>query len=177
VNTYPPGGKVGAKEYEAAMAPLMKVQPAYVCLDDGYKALKKKDATTALSLAQKGLKIEPKEGHLYNLAGKAQVKLKQLYDALESFNKAIGLNPHYYDYYLERGQLKYQMGDSSGAKKDLDKSKEMLPSAEAYLTLGYIALDQGNRDEAIANFKVAAQADSPAGAEARAMLKKLTGES
>ena len=146
VNSYPSGGKVGAKDYEAAMAPLMKVQPAYDCLNDGYKALKKKDAAAALSLAKKGIKIEPQEAHLYNLEGKAEVKLKQFHDALASFNKAISLNPNYYDFYLERGQLKYQMKDSVGAKKDLDKSKELLPSAEAYLTLGYIALDRGNRD-------------------------------
>jgi predicted Zn-dependent protease len=170
---YPSGGKTGVKEYENEMKGLRKAQPAYDDLDNGYRALKEGKNDKALALANEGIKIEPREAHLYNLKGKAELKLRRLQEALASFNRAVELNGDYFDFYLERGNLKYQLGDLTGSEKDLKKSNGLLPSAEAYLTLGEIALLRENKNEAVGYFKIAAQSDSEAGEKARKELEKL----
>lgn len=173
VDSYPPGGFIGAKEYENAMKDLRKATPAYQDLDHGYAALKKRAYEKALTLAKDGIKIEPREAHLFNLKGKAEVELKRPTEALASFNKAIVLNPDYFDFYLQRGNVKYQLGDLNGSQKDLETSNTLLPSADAYLTLGEIAWVRGDEEKAVGYFSVAAQAHSDAGEQAREHLSKL----
>lgn len=171
IDTYPPGGFTGAQEYENAMRQLRKAAPAFQDLDLGYAALKKGAFEKAHVLAKDGIKIESKEGHLFNLKGKAEVELKRPQEALASFNRAIELNPDYFDFYLQRGNLKYQLGDLTGSEKDLAASNTLLPSADAYLTLGEIAWIKGEEERAMDYFRIAAQAHSAAGAEARKKLE------
>ncbi|HSW86786.1 MAG TPA: M48 family metalloprotease [Rhabdochlamydiaceae bacterium] len=160
VAQYPAGGETGAKEYEKAMERIKKDQDAYDNLDRGYEALTKGKAQQALALAQKGIDLQPREGHLYNLKGKSESSLGQYGEALESFSRAIKLNPNYFDFYLQKGLLEYKLGDDHSAKSDLRISTELLPSAQAHYTLGQIELKQGYHVEALRHFKIAAQADS-----------------
>ncbi len=155
------------------MKDLHKATPAYQDLDLGYAALKKGAYEKALTLAKDGIKIEPREAHLFNLKGKAEVQLKRPTEALTSFNKAIALNPDYFDFYLQRGNVKYQLGDLNGSQKDLEASNTLLPSADAYLTLGEIAWVRGDEEKALGYFLVAAEAHSEAGEQAREHLNKL----
>ena len=177
VAEYPPGGKKGCAEYQEAIAPLIKDKPAYEDLDGGYKALLSKQYKQAYDLAVSGIAIEPKEPHLYNLKGKAEVELREYNDALASFTQAIDLYPDYFDYYLQRGRLEYKMGDYTLAKLDLDKSNELLPSADAYYFLGQVALKEGNNSLAQQYFSYAAQANNASGQAARTQLGKMQGSS
>jgi predicted Zn-dependent protease len=171
VDSYRPGGFIGAKEYESAMRELRKAAPAYKDLDLGYAALKKRAFEKAHTLAKDGIKIESKEAHLFNLKGKAEVHLKRPQEALASFDRAIELNHDYFDFYLQRGNVKYQLGDLRGSEKDLATSNTLLPSADAYLTLGEIAWIKGDEEQAVDYFRIAAQAHSAAGEEARKRLR------
>jgi predicted Zn-dependent protease len=127
VRAYPQQGRLGASEYAIAMETLWNTQAAYEDLDAGYAALQAQDPREALRLAEAGIAIAPKEGHLYNLKGKAEVELCLYRDALESFTQAIARNPDYFDYYLQRGRLRNLLGDPWGAREDLTRSAALFP--------------------------------------------------
>jgi predicted Zn-dependent protease len=131
---YSSSGFVGEKEYQKVMARLKKVWPAYEAEERGYKLLYRQDAEAALSQAEKAIEIEPREGHFYNLQGKALIALGRYEQALRSFTTAIDRNPNYFDYYLQRGLLKKRMGQNG--KMDLQRSFELLPTQQAYDALG-----------------------------------------
>lgn len=131
---YPKGGYIGEKEYQRAIARLTKTKPAYDLMDRGYKLLFRGDPTAALSQAEKAIDIEPREGHFYNLQGKALVELRRYNDAMKAFDIAIDRNSNYFDYYLQRGLLKKRLG--LNARPDLQKSFDLLPTQEAYDAMG-----------------------------------------
>ncbi len=173
VALYPKGGKQGVKEYETALAGLTHDEPAYEKLDKGYAALVKNKPEQALFFADEGLEIEPREPHLYNLKGKALAKLERSKDALTAFNRAIELDPDYFDFYLQKGLLEMKMGDLALARLDLDKSRKLLPSAEVHYALGEIDLQRGRPRDALAHFQIAANVDSPIGHRAKEQLAAL----
>lgn len=168
--SYPPVGFMGVEEYQKAIAPLKKAQEAYDALDKGYECLGNHNFEGALYLAERGIKIEPNEAHLYNLKGKAQLALRNFDDALQSFDKAIQLNNDYFDFYLQKGLVEQRLGYKELAKQDLTLSASLLPSAEAEYALGQIYTQEGNRKEALKHFQIAAQADTKSGAAARENL-------
>lgn len=171
--SYPAGGKIGSKEYEKVMARLKRDKPAYEDLDNGYLALVKGDLKEALSLAERGIKVEPKEAHLFNLQGKVELALGMKDEAMSSYTKAISLNSHYFDFFLQRGLLEYRQGELEAAEEDLKKSVDLLPTAEAHNALGNIALKQGRRQEALAHFQIAESATGSAANSARQSAKAL----
>lgn len=174
---YPKGGFRGKEEYQAAIAHLKETKPAYDDLDKGYEALSCGNPIQAIVFAHQGIEIEPKEGHLYNLKGKGQVQLKDSQKALRLFDQAIECNPNYFDFYLQRGLLKQSLGQFSSAYRDLERSNELLPSAEAHLALGEIALKEGRREDALYHFQVAGQADNVYGRKALQELNSLKSSS
>jgi predicted Zn-dependent protease len=167
---YPKGGIRNRQEYEKAIAHLKETAPAFHKLDQGYAALVKGRAPTALRLADEGIAIEPREGHLYNLRGKAVAKLGNPKEALDSFDQAIRCNPYYFDFYLQRGLMEQKLGQYHPAQIDLERSVRLLPSADAHYGLGEIALAQGHQQNAYYHFRIAAQANSPTGEQARQRL-------
>lgn len=170
---YPQGLYWGWDAYREAIQYLTETKQAYLDLDEGYLVLKQGRAQQALTLAEKGLQIAPKESYLYNLKGKAQVQLRDLQGALNSFNTAIALNPHYFDFFLQRGLLKQKLGDWRGAQADLQQSEQLLPSAQAEYALGVIALQNHDRNAAIFHFKRASLNPSETGVAARQQLHRL----
>ncbi len=168
-----PGGFFGWQEYDEAMAQLFAAQGAYEDLDAGYLALKERRASKALFYAEHGIKIAPREAHLYNLRGKAELMQQDERAALASFSTAIDLNPDYFDFYLQRGLLKMKMGSYASARADLLKSEELLPSAEAEYALGNLCLQDSDRQGAVLHFRRAAKNPSSTGRAAQEQLSRL----
>lgn len=165
------GGVWNEKEYQEAISDLKKKKSAYEDLDNGYAALKRGDHTEALSFAEKGIARFPDEAHLYNLKGKAMLLQDDFEGALKAFDQAISLNPDYFDFYLQRGLVKEQMGQSG--RTDLEKSLQLLPSAQGEYALGLIHLKQGRHTNAIVHFQKAANHPSEIGEAARQQLSLL----
>ncbi len=165
--TYPPGGFLGIQEYAEATERLHQDIPAYEKLDKGWNALDNGNPYKAERLAIEAIAIEPNEALFYDLQGRAQKTLKKKEEALLSFDRAIELNPTYFDFYLQRGLLEKEDKAYVLAKLDLEKSISLLPSAEAYYALGEIAQAEGRSQDALKYFQIASKAPSSAGNRAK----------
>jgi beta-barrel assembly-enhancing protease len=156
------GGTLGRQVYQRMIAELKRSKPAYAAYDEGVKLLDKQPAN-ALKLADKAISIEPKEGLFYGLRGDAYYKLKDLKKARMAYDRAVSLSPGFFRPYLQRGVVRSQLGDDSGARSDLRKSLQLLPTADAHYYLGRIAQAEGDRRAALAHFQTAAGSSSAAG--------------
>jgi len=57
--------------------------------------------------------------------------------AIQDYDKAIELNPKYFDAYYERGEIKRITADVKGAIEDFDKAIQIAPDhAETYYKRG-----------------------------------------
>ncbi len=162
----------GSEEYLLAMEPLIASKAAYDAHDAGQEALDK-DPAKAARLAKEAIDKEPREAQFYGLLAKALAVQNRRADAMTALNQAIKLQPDYFDYYLSRGRLRKAMGDAEGARTDLARSIQLLPTASAHAALGQLALSAGRTAQAIPHLRAAATADTPEGHRARQALIRL----
>ncbi len=85
----------------------------------------------------------------------------------------MALNPDYFRPLLIRGIVRRDAGDAKGAARDLQRSVELLPTAEGYYGLGRAVAAQGQRDQAIGYYRNAAVSKSNAGKLAGLQLARL----
>lgn len=163
----------GREEYQAAIKTLLSQKQAYEYHKKGEKALKKKSHSTAENYANQAIESLDNEALFWNLKGKVLLAQKHSKDALTAFNKAIDLNPNFFESYLKRAECKKLLGDTAGAKSDAQKSIQLLPTGEAHEILGRIALQNRDKKRAMYHLQIASQANSPAGYRAKKLLQAL----
>jgi Flp pilus assembly protein TadD len=77
--------------------------------------------------------------------------------AIESFNRAIALNPKDAEPYSDRGNAKSDTGDNQGAIEDYNRSIALDPNnAKAYANRGLVKSKMGDKKGAILDLKKAA---------------------
>ncbi len=163
------GGKLGRQIYRRMIAGLKRSKPAYEAYDSGVKALKKEPGK-ALKLADKAISIEPREGLFHGLRGDAYHRLKELKKARLAYDRAVQLNPGFFRPYLSRGLVRSQLRDEAGARRDFEKSLQLLPTADAHYQLGRLADGRGDKRAALKHYKAASGSKSTAGRAASRAL-------
>ncbi|WP_455211363.1 M48 family metalloprotease [Kaarinaea lacus] len=166
-------GKLGEQEYQTRIAHLIKTKPAYDAMDQANKALKDNDPEKALALADKAINIEPRESQFYGLKGDVFAMKKQWSKAEDFYTTALEKNNQFFLFYLQRGLTREKLNKLNGAKTDLTKSIELLPTAPAYATLGDIALKENDTKAAKEYYAKVASNDSELGKKAATALAKL----
>jgi len=170
---YPAGGEDGRRNFKARLAHLDKTRPAYAAYDKGRKALADGDLALARQLAVKARKLEPREGHFEALLGDIEHKRGNNRTALAHYGKAIRLNDGFFYYHLQQGIANEQLGNRQQAKQELDTSIKLLPTANAYNSLGNIARQERRYQEAKQYYAKAAQDNTATGKQAYAALVEL----
>ncbi len=171
--TLPKGGEIGSVRYQEKIAHLLKTKPAYAAYDKGREALAKGDLTSASRLAQQAIALEPKEAIFYGLLGDVEQKKKQFGAAIVQYDTATRLNPNLFYFYLQRGKVNEQLNLVTQAQADLKYSVKLLPTAEAYNSLGNLAQKAGHLDEAKAYFAKVASNQGELGQQAYGALVDL----
>ena len=169
----PATGELGAERYQDKIAHLKKTREAYEAHDKGREALSKGKTEEALALAKQANRIEPGEGQFDALVGDVYLSQQQYQQALTNYDNAVKDNDKFFYFYVQRGLAKEKLGDQTGARKDLEKSTDLLPTATALNALGNLSLAQGNRQKAIQYFKEAVTSDSEPGRQAARSLVTL----
>jgi tetratricopeptide (TPR) repeat protein len=78
------------------------------------------------------------------------VGLRRLPEALEGLNEVIEVDPYYPDYYLDRGNIRYRMGQYEEALADFDTAISLGPPfPEAQYNRAELLMDAGAEDEAL----------------------------
>ena len=166
-------GEIGTDRYQSRIAALVRRKPAYDAHDEGRKALSEDRLDEALDHAQQALKAEPREGHFHALRGDIRFKQRRFDDAKINYTRAINNNAEFFYYYLQRGLVAQQLGESNAARQDLEASVRLLPTATAYNALGGLAERGGNVDGAIQYYRSAAGSQSEVGKAASTSLARL----
>ncbi|MBX2883255.1 MAG: M48 family metalloprotease [Granulosicoccus sp.] len=170
--TLPKGGTVGRDSYRKAMARLMRSKPAYDAYDEGNK-IYKSNKSKSVALVKKAIRLEPKEAMFHAALGDIANNEKKYKTARTHYNRAIKLDDDYFYYFLRRGQVNQLTKNYSAAKRDLNKSIELLPTADAHALLGETALGLNDRATAVNQFKIAARDRSAVGQAAYGRLMQL----
>jgi predicted Zn-dependent protease len=169
----PPGGTMGVERYKAALAKTMTVKPAYDAYDEGRKALAEKKTADALALAEKAIGLFPDEADFYALRGDARAVDGKFDMASKNYDSAIKRRDDYFYYYLRRGLARKELGQTAGAKTDLERSIEMLPTGPAHYVLGDIEAEQGNEQKAMEHYAIVAKSGGDIGTAATQKLQRL----
>jgi len=158
--TLPRGGDIGRERYRQKIAYLKRVQPAYDAYDEANKAVIDGEEELAQEKLNLALSIEPRESLFHLLQGDIHALNENPKRALRSYSRALDDNPGFFYGYLRSGQMQYKLDEPKPARSNLDKSLELMPTAEAHYLLGMLDKDQGNTSSAVEHFKIAAQSES-----------------
>ena len=167
------GGELGERRFSNAIARLKKTRPAYKALDEGRVALSKGSSRKAVALADKAIRIEPREAAFYGLRGEARAEAGNHRAALTDYDKALRLDDRFFYHYLKRGESRLVLDDRRGARSDLQKSVELLPTANGYYALGQLEQRNGNYRQAKSYYAKAAGSRSKAGVAASKALVRM----
>ena len=167
------GGERGEARYQSKIAHIKRTKPAYESYDKGRKALAEGNISEARQLARQAVRAEPREGHFHALLGDIELENNQPQAAKNHFNKALGLNDQFFYYHLQRGLINEQLGSRGPAKRDLENSVRLLPTANAYNSLGNIAKVEGDYQKAKSYFTKAAGDKGEPGKQAYGSLVEL----
>ena len=158
--TLPEGGEMGRERYREKIAYLKRVQPAYEAYDEAKKALADDNPGLAQEKLNKALAMEPRESLFHDLQGDLYALDDRDERALASYQKAIRANPDFFYGYLRAGQMQYSLNQAGPARKSLDKSLGLMPTAEAHYLLGMLDKEQGDMSSALEHLQTAAQSES-----------------
>ena len=175
--TLPSGGIEGRQRYEQMMARLIDSKPAYEAYDEARQAVADNRLKAARRLVQQAIDSEPREGHFYALLGDIEADEDDLNAADRAYDQAVNLNPNFFYPLMRSGVINERQGRIAKAKRRLNRSLELLETAEAYNTLGAIAEREGNLQQAEDLYARAAQDSGAAGQTALTSLVSLRSKS
>jgi predicted Zn-dependent protease len=169
----PPGGEMGAEEFQRRTAYLRRVQPAYEAFDEASEAVSEERLDDAQERLDEAMALEPRESLFHALQGDIHALNKKPERALASYEKAIQAHPELFYGHLRSGQVAYRLDRHEQARSSLHRSLELLPTAEAHYLLGMLDREAGDLDSALSHFRAAADSQSPAGQQAARELVVL----
>lgn len=167
------GGETGQERFAARTKVLRDTKPAYDKYDEALAAARKKDFSTAKSLAGDAAKRLPREAKFHELLGELELAQKNPQAALPHYQKAIELNPNYFGSFLGAGVAQFQTGNKAKAEEWLTKSAQLLPTAPAAYYLGNIARERGDANKAMEYYRAAASSNSQIGQLAAAEFVRM----
>lgn len=168
-----PGGKRNKAEFERAMAQLRRDQPAYEDYEEAQKAASEQEYGRAMTLVQQAIDHQPRENLFWELKGQLHMQEDKPDEAIAAFDRSISANPEFFRPLVYRGVVHKRQGDAQQARRDLEASEQLLPTQLASYHLGELAMDRGDRSEAVSYFQRAAQGGGALGDAAQEKLNQL----
>lgn len=168
-----PSGARNKAAFDRAMAQLRRDAAAYKANTDAMQALQKEDLTAALSLVDKAIAGQPKEGLFWQTKGQVLFKQGDKKGAETAFSKTIANNPDLFSGHLYRGLVRKELGNNNAAEQDLLASRERLSTIAASFHLGELASARGDKTAARSFYSEAAQGEGDLAKSAQERLQQL----
>lgn len=169
---FPAGGRLGRSDYAERVATLRDRKGAYEEADRTRQLLPQSHEE-ALRAIDDAIRQEPREPLFHGIKGQILASQGQHEEALRAYDAAIERDSGYFRHHLGRGLAHNTLGHSALARRDLERSNSLFPTAAASYALGGIALENGERAEAKRLFRAASEAGGAIGRDARAAYIKL----
>ena len=169
---FPQGGEQGRSTYMQRIAYLQARTRAYENADRAQQLLDD-SPESALHAIESAIRQEPREPLFYGIKGNILARLGRHRAAIRAFDAAVRRDTGYYGHYLGRGLAYDHLGQRTRARRDLERSSRLLPTAEASFSLAGIALDEGDREKAKKLYRTVSRARGELGREAREAYVKL----
>jgi len=166
-------GLIGEERYQRMTARLRELQPAYEAHDKGRKAMGEGNHAAALAKAEEALAMEDQEALFHSLKGDALASAERYREAEQAYDRAVALHDDWFYHQLRRGMVRTELNEHQGARRDLEASLGLLPTAQGHYFLGRVERNTGNRQKAIEQFRIAAQSQSDVGQRARQALSDM----
>lgn len=154
---------IGRDTYQANIAYLKSKSEAYVAFDQAVTLAKNKEIAAAENRIEKAIRLEPRESRFYGFKGNLLFNKNAYNEALKQYNKAIALDPDYYEFFLGRGMTHSRLGQREQATRDLTRSNQLLPTAIATNELGNLSLAAGDRQAAKQYYAAVAESGGGSG--------------
>ncbi len=168
----PTGGRMGTQRYQQATAHLRKTAPAYQDYQEAKKMLSDGRTQAARRLINDAISQEPNEYLFHALLGDIDMRQDRKEEALAAYERSIDVADGFFYPHLQSGLVYQRLNQFGPAKRQLGRSIELLPTAEAYYAMGNIAQREGRSEAAERYF---AEAARDTGATGQAALTSLMG--
>jgi len=168
--TLPQGGEIGRDVFMRKTAYLRKVKPAYEAQTEAHQAMTEENLEEARALINKAIRLEPREAIFHAISGDIYAAGDQFRRAERAYSDALQRDHSFFYHHLRRGQVRYERGDFTAARADLEKSLELLPTAQANFLLGNLDKRAGNLESAARYYQAASQSNSPVSKDAQKEL-------
>ena len=165
--------ELGLDRHQKQIAYLKQKQAAYNAFDQANTLAANNELDSALGLVNKAIHEEPAEPRFYGLKADIYFEKKPYRLANTYYDQALKLDPEYFEYYLGRGLSMSKLGQKDAAKRDLQHSNELLPTAIAMNALGRLSLAADDTRSAKNYFQNAMNAGGETGARARDAFTRL----
>lgn len=167
------GGARNKAAFDKVMAPLKRDKAAYELHEKATAAADKKDYKGAMTLVDQAIAKQPKEPLFWTTKGRLALNDKDFKASDKAFSKAISLDSAYFMPYLGRGLSRKALQQTDPAIADLNRSQQLLSNPLAAYYLGELYESKGDRQHAISNYQLAAQAGGDLGKAANSRLQAL----
>lgn len=171
--TLPNSGEFGRDVFMRKTAHLRNMTPAYEAHDKARKALADNKSKEARKLISQAIELEPREAIFHALSGDIYATDENFRHAERAYSDALQRDNGFFYHHLRRGQVRYKRGNFEAARIDLERSLELLPTAQANYLLGNMDKLAGNMESAVQHYQAAAQSNSPVSKDAQKELVLL----
>ncbi|MEX2130039.1 MAG: M48 family metalloprotease [Pseudohongiellaceae bacterium] len=165
--------ELGEDRYRQETAFLRQSQPAYALMDEAEEDINDDDLESAMNKLRRASEQVPTEARFIGLQADILLYQRRYRESITTYNRAVALDSNYFDYYLGRGVAYSRTNARAEARRDLERSAELLPTAIAANELGKLSLAAGNRNQAKQYFQLAASGEGAVSAEARQAFIQL----
>ena len=169
---FPAVKTLGRVAYQERIAYLRARKEAYKEADRARRLIRQSPATAGQAI-DSAISQEPEEPGFYGIKGQILERRGQYEEAVRTYSAAIERDGGYYKYYLDRGLAYDSLGQREQARRDLERSNSLLPTAVASYALGNIVLADGERAEAKRLYRAASTGGGDIGDDARRAYIKL----
>lgn len=156
-----PIAKQGLRKLQKGLPPkqsvrLQKTEPSQEQINVLINLFQTGQITKAEQACSELLQTYPQSLVVLNMLGETLQRQAKNQDAIQAFNKAIGIKPDFAEAYNNRGNALSDLGQAKGAVASYDKAIVLKPDfAEAYNNRGNVLRDLGQLKEAAENFEKA----------------------